>query len=69
MDECDRARESSEDSLRAGITVARRPLYVGPGLIYCEDCGAEIPAARRASVPGCTRCLDCQAHFERNGGL
>lgn len=31
---------------------------------YCEDCGEEIPAARRAAVPGCTRCIGCQTCFE-----
>ena len=31
----------------------------------CVDCEAVIPAARRASVPGVERCLDCQETKER----
>lgn len=29
----------------------------------CEDCGAEIPAQRRA-LGGVTRCVQCQTNFE-----
>ncbi|MBB4867353.1 phage/conjugal plasmid C-4 type zinc finger TraR family protein [Pseudomonas nitritireducens] len=28
---------------------------------FCEDCGDDIPPARRLAAPGCTRCIDCQA--------
>lgn len=27
----------------------------------CQVCGEPIPEARRQAVPGCDRCLDCQA--------
>lgn len=30
----------------------------------CDDCGAEIPAARLAVNPVATRCVTCQDHFE-----
>lgn len=26
----------------------------------CEACGVNIPEARRAAVPGCKTCVDCQ---------
>ena len=29
----------------------------------CEDCGAKIPAQRRA-LGGVTRCIQCQTNFE-----
>ncbi len=32
---------------------------------YCAWCEAEIPAARRRALPGCTLCVDCQAGRER----
>lgn len=35
------------------------------GAETCEWCGVEIPAARRAAVPGCGLCVDCQAIKER----
>lgn len=32
----------------------------------CEDCGEEIPLARRRAAPHAVRCIDCQTAFERN---
>lgn len=31
----------------------------------CEDCGIEIPDARRKAVPGVTQCIDCAKEAER----
>lgn len=31
----------------------------------CEECGEDIPAARRLAARGCTRCLSCQERHER----
>lgn len=31
----------------------------------CDDCGNEIPAPRRAAMPGCRLCIDCKDHAER----
>ena len=30
----------------------------------CEDCGEEIPAARRKAAPHAVRCIECQNRFE-----
>ncbi|OWY38037.1 conjugal transfer protein TraR [Xenophilus sp. AP218F] len=30
------------------------------GYSHCEDCGDPIAPARRAALPGCTRCVICQ---------
>lgn len=27
----------------------------------CEECGEDIPAPRRAAVPGCQTCAECQS--------
>ncbi|MBU1282863.1 MAG: TraR/DksA C4-type zinc finger protein [Gammaproteobacteria bacterium] len=35
---------------------------------WCESCGVEIPQARRAAVPGCQRCIDCQQLRELKRG-
>jgi phage/conjugal plasmid C-4 type zinc finger TraR family protein len=32
---------------------------------WCESCGVDIPEARRAAVPGCQTCIDCQQLRER----
>ncbi|KIA80579.1 conjugal transfer protein TraR [Chromobacterium sinusclupearum] len=34
------------------------------GYSHCEDCGEAIPAARRAAIPSCTRCVQCQQQAE-----
>ena len=35
------------------------------GAVACEECDAEIPAARRKAAPFATRCLHCQELHER----
>lgn len=34
----------------------------------CEACGVDIPEARRAAVPGCKTCVDCQQQQELQRG-
>jgi len=36
-----------------------------PSLAECEDCGDEIPLARRNAIRGCTRCVWCQELAEK----
>jgi phage/conjugal plasmid C-4 type zinc finger TraR family protein len=36
-----------------------------PSLCECEECGEEIPEARRLAQRGVTRCIYCQELFER----
>jgi phage/conjugal plasmid C-4 type zinc finger protein, TraR family len=31
---------------------------------HCSECGEDIPALRRAAVPGCLTCAECQADLE-----
>ncbi|EKL6982142.1 TraR/DksA family transcriptional regulator [Escherichia coli] len=31
---------------------------------HCAECGECIPALRRAAVPGCQTCADCQGVIE-----
>ncbi|HHM7506314.1 TPA: TraR/DksA C4-type zinc finger protein [Pseudomonas aeruginosa] len=42
-----------------------RVRYVGDSLPECEDCGEEIPVARRSIVPGVRKCQDCAELAER----
>jgi len=42
---------------------ARDPAAVS--LEWCDDCGVEIPEARRQAVPGVTLCIDCAKEEER----
>ena len=36
-----------------------------PSLEYCEECGEEIPEARRRSIPGVKLCVYCKEIEER----
>ncbi|HBD4979325.1 TPA: TraR/DksA family transcriptional regulator [Escherichia coli] len=31
---------------------------------HCEDCGVEIPEKRRAAMPSCQMCAECQGIIE-----
>ncbi|EFL6449071.1 TraR/DksA family transcriptional regulator [Escherichia coli] len=31
---------------------------------HCEECGEDIPQARRIAVPGCQTCAECQGIIE-----
>lgn len=60
----DRA-QALEQRQRDEALVRRAALPRGASLSHCEDCGDEIPAPRRAAVPGCRRCIPCQQDHER----
>lgn len=65
MDDADRAQPDRENYLAGCVARAISRLPAGPGLAICEDCDEEIPEERRRAVPGCRRCLECQAEFEK----
>ena len=55
-------------ALRASLTaqVSRALDQLGLGRYgYCEDCGDQIPAERIEFAPESTRCVSCQARYER----
>ena len=43
----------------------RSNLPQGESLTSCEECGKEIPEARRTAVPGVRLCIQCQAELDR----
>lgn len=67
--------EQIEASIEDELTRMRRArdAVQGPGLEECEDCGEEIPQARRDAVPGVRLCVDCQQGkdnaFKARGGF
>ena len=36
-----------------------------PSAEFCEECGEDIPKARRELVPGVQYCIHCQSRLER----
>lgn len=59
-------QQQIDDSIEDAIKRARAQLPSGPSLTHCEECGEEIPEARRVAVPGVRFCVACQAEADRN---
>ena len=65
MDISDRATQQEELAREEALRQIRLPEKpAATSLLYCVDCGARIPKRRRLAVPGCTRCVGCQAYQE-----
>ena len=58
-------QEQIDASVEDAVEHARSRLPTGPSLRYCEECGEEIPQARREALPGVRRCLGCQSALDR----
>lgn len=58
-------QDQIDATVKDAVARARRQLRVGPGRERCEECDAEIPAARRAAVPGVRLCVTCQQTQDR----
>jgi len=65
-DVVDQANDHADYLLQ--LALAKRPAASTISLQFCEDCGEEIPAARRARVQGCVTCVDCQELREMRRG-
>jgi len=64
------AREGAEQdqidaTVKDGIARAKSRLPSGESLESCADCGAKIPEARRAAIPGVRLCVACQEADDR----
>nr|MBO2511821.1 TraR/DksA family transcriptional regulator [Gammaproteobacteria bacterium] len=65
-DPVDRAGGMVEVERLSGIAVVRAQMQ-GDGQDDCEDCGCQIPAARRAAAPWAIRCAPCQEVEDQKG--
>lgn len=65
-DPVDRAGGMVEVERLSGIAVVRAQMQ-GAGQDDCEDCGCQIPAARRAAAPWAIRCAPCQEVEDQKG--
>lgn len=66
-DECDFATDMQLKAADAFAAARMGRIALLPSVKSAEvcDCGAAISAARRAAVPGVTRCRFCQERAER----
>jgi len=51
-------------SVEEAVERTRRRLPSGESLLECEECGAEIPAARREALPGVGPCVAYQTGLD-----
>lgn len=67
MDEADLAQESENFHLELVVKTAKQRMQgLKPeSARFCVDCEKPIPEMRRLAVPGCRRCVTCQAEIER----
>lgn len=66
MDDMDRVQELEAERIAKCIEEAKRKAAANAGIgqEFCEDCGDEIPMARRQAMPSAIRCVFCQSHVE-----
>ncbi len=55
----------SNQNAIAAVQAALAKQRAIPSAEFCEDCGEDIPQARRELVPGCQLCIYCQTKAER----
>ncbi len=58
-------QDQIDASVEDAVELARSRLPSGESLSHCEECGAEIPEARRRAVPGVRFCVGCQEACDR----
>ncbi|NOU53117.1 conjugal transfer protein TraR [Pseudoalteromonas sp. JBTF-M23] len=66
MDIADKAQQIIEESMSRKLAEHSKQ-FTGADvdLDECEECGIEIPQARRDAIHNCTTCVDCQSLIER----
>ena len=53
-------QDQIDATVKDGIQRAKSKLPQGEALSHCANCGAGIPEARRAAMPGVRLCVKCQ---------
>ena len=58
-------QEQIDATVDSTVQLARSRLPDGESLTHCEECGIEIPEARRKAMPGVRYCVKCQSELEK----
>jgi phage/conjugal plasmid C-4 type zinc finger TraR family protein len=59
-------QDQIDATIKDGVKRARSQLPSGPSLSHCAECGAKIPEARQAAIPGVRLCVSCQEADDRD---
>ncbi|MFA9462223.1 DksA/TraR family C4-type zinc finger protein [Thiohalorhabdus methylotrophus] len=54
-------QQQIDDSINDELQRVRSQLPQGESLMHCEECGDEIPQARREAIKGVRLCVTCQS--------
>ena len=66
-DEAENSSEAENKYRNGAIMEVLKRIQPGLSRFFCDECGDELPEARRIAMPGCTLCIDCQEEFEKKG--
>ena len=58
-------QEQIDASVEDAVELARSRLPKGESLANCEECGIEIPTARREAIAGVRLCIACQHELDQ----
>lgn len=59
-------QDQIDATVKDGIRRSQSRLAQGPSLSHCADCGAAVPEARRAALPGVRLCVPCQEKADKD---
>lgn len=62
----DAVLEQIQDTINDEVSRARKNVPNGESCKFCEECGDEIPEARRKALPGVKLCIKCQSEKDKN---
>lgn len=54
-----------EEMMRDHAIQAHRLNHSAVSATHCEECGDNLPEARRKAYPGCAMCVSCQQDEEK----
>ena len=54
-------QDQIDDTVLDAVLAARARMPSGDGAEDCEECGEDIPLARRRALPGVRTCVACQS--------
>ncbi len=57
-------QDQIDASVEDAVELARSRLPKGESLTHCEECGVEIPEARRKAITGVRLCITCQQQLD-----
>lgn len=58
-------QDQIDATIKDGVQRAQSKLPAGSSLAHCEACNADIPEARRQTIPGVRLCVACQEAHDR----